>query len=344
MWNLRWQACFLTMPREIRASALAYVLLASLGLALAAYGQQERALTVAAASESNGSSSDINLSPLKISVNSNLVVVPVTVTDGKGHLVNGLQKEHFTLYEDKVQQPITHFASEDAPVSIGFVVDTSDSMRPRLQKAREAVAALLNNANSQDEFFLVQFNDSAQLLLDPTTETDKIRKHVARMEASGGTALLDGVAVGLQVMRHARHIRKAIILISDGEDNASHYFVQEIRKAVRQENVLIYAIGLGDSSVDSQEFPPRRLTGAALLNDIAEQTGGCLFRVRKIAQLPAVAAKISTWLRSQYVLAYTPSNAGEKAGYRRISVKITKPKGFPRLHAFWRLGYYAPSL
>ena len=334
------------MAQEIRASAFArHVFLAGLGLALAAYGQQERALTVAAGSESNASTSDINRSPVTISINSNLVVVPVTVTDGKGRLVNGLQKEQFTLYEDKVQQPITQFASEDAPVSIGFVIDTSDSMRPRLQKAREAlVAALLDNANSQDDFFVVQFNDRAQLLFDPTTQTDEIRKYVAMMEASGGTALLDGVAVALHELKNAQHIRKAIVLISDGEDNASHYFAREIKEAARQADVLIYAIGLGDSTVYSQNFPPRRLTGAALLNDIAKQTGGRLFEVGKIEQLPAVGAKISTWLRSQYVLAYTPSNADGRVGYHNIQVKITRPKGFPRLHAFWRLGYYTPSL
>ena len=343
MWNVR-QAPFLTVAQEIRTSAFAHVFLASLGLALAAYGQQERALTVAAGSESNASTSDTNRSPVTISINSNLVVVPVTVTDGKGRLVNGLQKEQFTLYEDKVQQPITQFASEDAPVSIGFVIDTSGSMRPRLQKAREAVAALLDNANSRDDFFVVQFNDRAQLLFHPTTQTDEIRKHVAMMEASGGTALLDGVAVALHELKNAQHIRKAIVLISDGEDNASHYFAREIKEAARQADVLIYAIGLGDSSVYSQNFPPRGPTGAALLNDIAKQTGGCLFEVGKIEQLPAVGAKISTWLRSQYVLAYTPSNADGRAGYHNIQVKITRPKGFPRLHAFWRLGYYTPSL
>jgi len=326
---------------EIRVSALMCFLLASLSLVLVADGQQESALT--AGSGSNASTSDVTSSSIKIRVNSSLVVVPVTVTDGKGRVVNGLRKEHFALYEDKVEQSITHFAPEDAPVSIGLVVDTSDSMRPRIRKAREAAAALLDNANRQDEFFLVQFSNIAQVLSNLTTQTEEIREHLEMMQVSGGTALLDAVAVALYEMRNAHHTRKAIIIISDGDDNASHYLVKELREAVRQADVLIYAIGLGASNLDPQRFPPERLTGAALLDNIATQTGGCLFEVRKLEQLPGIAAKISTWLRSQYVLAYTPSSVGGNAGYHRIQVKVTKPNGFPKLHALWRLGYYTPA-
>src|SRR5262249_57920639 len=125
--------------------------------------------------ESNaGVSSDAGRSVTKISVTSDLVVIPVTVTDGKGRVVNGLQKEHFTLYEDKVEQAIAQFAAEDAPVSIGLVFDSSGSMGPKLQKAREAVAALLNNANPEDEFFLVQFNQRAELVVGLTTQSEEI--------------------------------------------------------------------------------------------------------------------------------------------------------------------------
>ncbi len=340
MWNVRWPAWVVTVAHATRGRGLACVFLASLGLA--SYGQQENALILSGGAESNTSARDKSSTPIKIRVDSNLVVVPVTVTDGKGRIVNGLQKEHFALYEDKVEQPISHFTSEDAAVSIGLVFDASGSMAPRLHKAREAVATLLNNTNREDELFLVQFNNTAQLLVDFTTQTEEIRRHVESMQAGGGTALLDGVNLALQQMTNAHHIRKAIIIVSDGEDNASHYFVREIQAAVRRADVLIYAIGLGDSSVHSQDFRTQRPTGAALLNEIATETGGCLFQVGKLAQLPSIASKISTWLRSQYVLAYVPSNDG-KAGYRHIQVKITKPKGFPSLHAFWRLGYYPPA-
>ena len=294
--------------------------------------------------ESNaGVSSDAGRSVTKISVTSDLVVIPVTVTDGKGRVVNGLQKEHFTLYEDKVEQAIAQFAAEDAPVSIGLVFDSSGSMGPKLQKAREAVAALLNNANPEDEFFLVQFNQRAELVVGMTTHNEEIRNRAASVYASGSTALLDAVTLALNEMKKAGHSRKAIIIISDGEDNSSHCSVNELKEAVRAADVLIYAIGIPDSIASSQVWPPPGPTGSALLSEIAKQTGGRLFEVTRLKQLPEIAAKISAWLRNQYVLAYTPNNPEKNGGYHRIQVKIDKPKGFPRLHAFWRLGYYSPG-
>jgi VWFA-related protein len=271
------------------------------------------------------------------------VVIPVTVTDRKGHAVDGLQKEHFALYEDKVEQQITHFASEDAPVSIGLVFDTSDSMAPKLEKAREAVAALLNNTNPEDEFFLVQFSDHAQLVVNLTKQTEEIRRQVAMLKIGGSTALLDGVTVALHEMRNARHNRKAIIIVSDGEDNASHCSLRDLKEEVRGGDVLIYAIGIDGSSGSSLGWPPPRLTGSALLDEVATQTGGRLFEVNRLKQLPGITSKISEWLRKQYVLAYAPSNTHKNTGYRHVQVRITRTSGFPQLHAFWRLGYYPPA-
>jgi Ca-activated chloride channel homolog len=278
-----------------------------------------------------------------IRVNSELVVIPVTVTDGSGRSVTGLQRENFELYEDNVKQEITQFASEDNPVSIGFVFDTSGSMRPRIQKAREAVAALLNDANPKDEFFLVQFSSRAQLLAGLTTRTDEIWQQVSGMETGGATALLDAVELALNEMKSAQYTRKAIVIISDGDDNASRYSLHELKAAVRESDVLIYSLGIGASDAYMPGWFPQSPTGSALLNEIARQTGGRLFEIHRLKELPGVASKISEWLRHQYVLAFKPSQAGKIGGYRHIQVKITKPDGFPRLHAVWRLGYYAPA-
>jgi Ca-activated chloride channel family protein len=278
-----------------------------------------------------------------IHVNSDLVVIPVTVTDHKGRIVGGLQKEHFALYEDKVEQAITHFASEEAPVSIILVLDTSDSMRPKLAKAREAVAALLDNANPRDEFSLVEFSQVARLAVKFTTKAEEVRDRLAVVQTGGGTALLDAVKVALDEMKNACHTRKAIIIISDGEDNASHYSVAELRNAVRQADTLVYAIGMIDWEPYSQAGTAQRLTGSALLDEIAKQTGGRLFQVSGLKQLPAIAAKIGAWLRNQYILAYAPSSQQKNGRYHRIQVKITRPDGFPRLRGYWRLGYYTPA-
>jgi hypothetical protein len=183
-------------------------------------------LAVCQHSENDSASIEASAISPQIHVNSDLVVVPVTVTDRKGRIVNGLQKEHFALYEDKVEQAITHFATEDTPVSISFVLDTSDSMQPKLAKAREAAAALLHNANPEDEFSLVEFNNFARLTVSFTTKVEKIRNRLAVVETGGGTALLDAVRVALNEMKNAHHTRKAIVIVSDGEDNASHCAMQ----------------------------------------------------------------------------------------------------------------------
>ena len=304
--------------------------------------QSEDALVIRARSDAVPSSEASADSP-QIHVNSDLVVVPVTVTDHKGRIVNGLQKKHFAVYEDKVEQAITQFASEDAPVSISLVLDTSDSMHPKLAKAREAAAALLQNANPEDEFSLVEFNHVARLAVSFTMKVGEIRNRLAVVETGGGTALLDAVRVALNEMKNARHTRKAIVIVSDGEDNASHCSISELRDAVREADVLVYAIGIIDRDDYSQTWPSQSPLGSALLNEIAKQSGGKLFQVSGLKELPQIGFKIDTWLRNQYILAYAPTSQEKSSRYHRIEVRITRPEGFPRLRAHWRLGYYTPA-
>jgi VWFA-related protein len=322
-----------TCIRGFVARSVACILLSSLGAAVCGEPQDK---TGTASREAYPSSATIL-------VHSDLVQIPVTVLDGSGRVVPGLEKEHFTLFEDKVQQTITHFAAEDAPASIGLVFDTSDSMGPRMNRAHEAVEALLKSANPADEFFLVQFSSHAILAAGMTNHSEEIERKVAMTQVGGSTALLDAVALAMDEMKNAQYLRKAIVIISDGDDNSSRCSVNELKKIVREGDVLIYAIGITDDFDFSLNRPAYKLTGPALLNEIATQTGGRLFEVRKLKQLPDIAAKISGWLRNQYVLGYASENQQRDGQYRRVQVKLTRPKGFPRLHAFWRLGYYAPN-
>ncbi len=278
-----------------------------------------------------------------IAVHSDLVLIPVTVTDRSGKVVSGLEKEHFTVFENSRPQEITHFAAEDAPASIGIVFDASDSMEPRLQKAREMVKVLLGQSNRDDEFFFVRFSTEARVTVPMTSRREAIQDQVERMRLGGTTALLDAVRVAIDEMQqHAKYTRKALILISDGEDNASHSKVSDLKSAVKQQDILIYAIGITDTPAYSYAAtsPP---TGAELLNEIASHTGGRLFEVNKLKQLPDIAAKICGWLRNQYVLGYVPNDSARDGSYRTVQLKIARPKGFPRLHAVWRKGYYAPK-
>ena len=276
-----------------------------------------------------------------IRVDSTLVLVPVSVTDPLNRFVTGLEQKHFRVFEDKVEQEISQFSSEDAPLSIGIVFDTSGSMGSKLQKSRLAVAQFLRTANPDDEFFLVQFNERPQLVLPFTRNTEEIQNRLTFTQSRGRTALLDGIYLAMNQMRKAHNPRKAILIISDGGDNSSRYTESEIKNSVREADVQIYAIGIYDP-IGSRRTA-EELSGPSLLTEVAEQTGGRMFPVENLNELPDIAAKIGIELRNQYVLGYRPTNGERDGKYRHISVKLVQPRGLPPLKAFYRLGYYAPS-
>jgi VWFA-related protein len=314
---------------------LAWALVSTLTLA----SGQQPASNAGSATESQ----KVYRSDAVISVDSDLVLIPVTVTDHSGKSVSGLEKEHFRLFEDSTEQQITHFIAEDVPASVGIVFDTSGSMQSKFGKAFEAVNTLLNNANPDDEFFFVRFSSEARLAVPFTSSLDNIRFQMGRLHATGTTAVLDAVRLALDEMRHARHTRKALVIISDGEDNASHWTVDQLRTAVKERDILIYAIGIGSLPGERSECLPGSRCGFSLLSEIASQSGGRLFEVKKLQQLPEIAATIGGWLRHQYVLGYVPSRAEKDGTFRRIQLKVARPKGYPRLNAVWRQGYYAPK-
>lgn len=277
-----------------------------------------------------------------IRVDSTLVLIPCAVTDPMSRFVTGLDKENFKIYEDKVEQQITQFSSEDAPLSVGIVFDTSGSMGSKLQKSRQAVAQFMKTANPEDEFFLIQFNDRPEMVVPFTTDTEEIQNRLTFVQSKGRTALLDGVYMAMNQMKKARNPRKAILIISDGGDNSSRYTESEVKNAVREADVQIYAIGIFEP-LASRGRTPEELSGPALLAEITEQTGGRHFAVDNLAELPDVAAKIGIELRNQYVLGYSPKNAARDGKYRRVQVKLVKTAGLPQLKPIFRTGYYAPT-
>jgi VWFA-related protein len=277
-----------------------------------------------------------------IRVEKQLVLINVTVTDPLNRFVTGLEKQHFRLFEDKVEQTITQFSSEDAPISIGLVFDTSGSMGPKLQKSREAAAEFFKTANPSDEFFLVQFNDRPELTVPFTTDTDKLQSTLTFTQSKGRTALLDSVYLAMHEMKKAHNPRKALLIISDGGDNSSRYTETEIKNAVREADVQIFAIGIFES-LANRGRTPEEAAGPGLLNELAEQTGGREYPVENVAELPDIAAKIGTELRNEYILGYTPKNQERDGKYRRVQVKLNQPRGLPPLKAYFRLGYYAPT-
>ena len=275
-------------------------------------------------------------------IDSTLVLIPVTVTDPMNRFVTGLDRENFKLFEDKKEQAITQFSSEDAPLSIGVIFDCSGSMGRKLEKSRLAVAQFFKTANPEDEFFLVQFNDSADLIQSFTRDLEEIQNRLAFTASKGRTALIDGIYLGLHEMKKAHNARKALLIISDGGDNSSRYTEGEIRNLVKEADVQIYAIGVYEP-VASRSRTPEEASGQGLLTDIAEMTGGRQYPVDNINELPDIAAKIGVELRNQYVLGYRPQNQERDGKYRKVQVKLIQPRGLPTLRPFYKLGYYAPS-
>src|ERR1017187_427455 len=274
-----------------------------------------------------------------IRMNVDLVLVPVTVTDPMNRLVTGLEKEDFQVYENNKEQPIRTFAAEDAPVSIGIIFDLSGSMSSKLIPARESILQFIKTANPQDEFFVIGFNDRPELIEDFTSSVEDIQARLATVRSGHRTALLDAIYYGVAKMKNATHERKAILVVSDGGDNRSRYTEGEVRAQVRESDVEIYAIGI----FDAYAATPEERTGPQLLNDLAEETGGRLFRVDDISEMGDIAEKISTELRNQYVIGYRPKNLTRDGKWRKVKVKVNPPQGLPPLTIHARTGYYAPS-
>jgi Ca-activated chloride channel homolog len=276
-----------------------------------------------------------------IRIDSNLALINVTVTDALNRLITGLGKDNFRIFEDNVEQQITQFATEDTPVSVGLIFDTSDSMRSKLGRSRRALVQFLKTANRDDEFFLVEFSDRPELATGFTPSPDEIESKLSFIPAKGRTALLDGVVLALNNMANAQKPRKALVIISDGGDNNSRYSAGEIRRRVSEADVQVYALGIL-TPVAPRIRPPDERLGAQLLSDLAEESGGYYIPVENPKELPEAATKLGTRLRSQYILGYSPMNQERDGKYRHVRVKLVQPPELPPLHAYWRMGYYAP--
>jgi Ca-activated chloride channel family protein len=271
-----------------------------------------------------------------------LALINVTVTDPYNRLVAGLDPDNFRVFEDNVEQELVTFSSEDVPISIGVIFDCSGSMSNKIGKAREAAVEFLRTANPDDEFFLVGFNDHAELTSPFTNSVEDLQSRMMLTAPKGRTALLDAIYLGLTQMRDAHSGKRALLILSDGGDNHSRYSERDIRRLVKEADTQLYAIGIFDP-ISFRGRTPEELNGPSLLSELTELTGGRVFGVENISDLPDVAAKIGLELRNQYVLGYRPSNKVHNARWRKIKIKLRMPKGLPLLSVYAKTGYYAPS-
>ena len=271
-----------------------------------------------------------------------LALVNVTVTDPYNRLVTGLEMENFRVFEDNAEQEVVTFSAEDVPISIGVIFDFSGSMANKVGKAREAAVQFFKTANPQDEFFLVSFNERAELTSAFTNSVEDLQSSLMLTSAKGRTALLDAIYLGLSQMRGAHNGKRALLILSDGGDNHSRYNESDIKRLVKEADTQLYAVGIFDA-LGYRNRTPEELNGPSLLSEITEMTGGRVFSVEKLEDLPDIASKIGMELRNQYVLGYRPSNKAHDARWRKIKIKLRAPRGLPPLNVYAKTGYYAPS-
>jgi len=281
-----------------------------------------------------GMSADVGDQP-PISVRSNLVVLPVNVTDGQGNFIADLGKDNFRVYEEKRAQTLTLFQQGDSPVSVGLLVDHSGSMEPKLANVVTAVTAFAHSGNPEDEMFVVDFNDSAVVESvgeKPfTSDAVDLEKAITAISARGRTALYDAVAQGLGHLQLAHRQKKALIIISDGGDNGSRYDYAQILAYARESQVVIYSIGLLDES--GKEENPK------ILKQLSKDTGGLSFFPESSESVLKASVRIAKDLREQYVLGFVPE-APSTSSFRKIQVSVIAPQR-GALHVRTRPGYYS---
>jgi VWFA-related protein len=273
-----------------------------------------------------------------ISKEIDLVVLPVTVTDSKGQVVSGLAEGNFQVFDDGQAQTIAQFSHDDVSLTVGLVVDDSGSMRQNRSEVATASTAFLRSSNPQDQIFVVNFNEVASLGLPPdlpfTTDIGQLEEAVRRGPISGQTALYDAVHLGMVHLESGTRDKKALVIISDGGDNASQHTFSQIQAMALHDNVLIYAIGI--ISDLASDINPQ------LLRKLAKNTGGKAYFPTSAADLPGICQEIARDLREQYTLAYDPSNGQEPGKYHQIRVAVNA-RGRGKLTARTRTGYFTPG-
>ncbi len=266
-----------------------------------------------------------------------LVVLPVSVTDHKGRTVGGLTADDFQVFDDGQRQKIAQFSHDDVPLTVGLVVDDSDSMLPNRPEVVTASSDFLRSSNPGDQVFVVNFNEVASLGLPPgipfTSDVQSLENAVLHGPTRGRTALYDAAYLGLEHLESGTQNKKALVIISDGGDNASHHDFQQILNLAQHDNVLIYTVGI--VSEDESDVNPRRL------RKLARDTGGQAFFPTAASDVPGICQEIARDLREQYTLAYVPSSGLEGGKYHAVRVTVRAP-GRGKLIARTRAGYYDP--
>lgn len=276
----------------------------------------------------------------RIKLDVSLVVLHTTVQNDRGKFVDGLSKDAFRVYEDKVEQKLSIFKREDIPVSMGLVIDNSGSMRDKRPRVNEAALTLVQNSNPQDEAFVVNFNDDFYLDLDKdfSSSIPELKEALERIDARGSTALYDAIIGSLDHLKKGKKEKKVLLIVTDGEDNTSRNSLEKTLREIQKTDTVIYTIGLLE-----QESKKNAKNAKKALIAIAQASGGVAYFPENVGDVHEICEQVAHDIRHQYTLAYYPSNTARDGSFRTVHVDVIPPRGTGKLVARTRNGYYAPS-
>lgn len=280
----------------------------------------------------------------RIRSNVDLVVLHASVLDLRGHVVTDLPKGAFRVFENKIEQELSVFRREDLPVTVGLVIDNSGSMREKRDKVNSAALTFVKTSNPADEVFVVNFNDDYFLDLekDFTNNVDELKEALERIDSRGSTALYDAVIGSLDHSKKGTKDKKVLLVISDGEDTASRggskSALQRAIMEAQKSEAVIYTIGLLGSEKKAEA---RRAREA--MKQLAGATGGQAFFPEGLEDVEPICAQIANDIRSQYTLAYYPTNASRDGSFRAVQVQVNPPRNRGKLNVRHRTGYFAPK-
>ncbi len=275
-----------------------------------------------------------------IKVDVNLVVLHTTVLDDRGRFADGLKQEEFRVFEDKVEQKLAVFKREDIPVSFGLVIDNSGSMRDKRERVNAAALIFVRTSNPADEGFVVNFNDDYYLDMDKdfTSNISDMKEALERIDSRGSTALYDAVVGSLDHLKKGTRDKKVLLVVTDGEDNASRKTFEQTLEEAQKSDAVIYSVGLL-----SQESKKNAKRARKKLQELSQATGGLAFFPENLEDVENICTQIAHDIRNQYTLAYYPSNTRRDGTFRAVNVTVTPLHGHGKLSVRTRTGYYAPA-
>lgn len=244
-----------------------------------------------------------------------------------------------SIIDNNKEQEVTYFSDSDAPVSVGILFDVSGSMSgDKIKKAKTALQRFISSSHPSDEYFLIAFNSRAELLLDRTRDADAVLQKLQLVQPARNTALYDAVYLGLERVTRGTHQKRALLIISDGQDNSSRYNFGEVRRLMKESDVVTYAVGILDRGDSGSQVG---MQGQAFLDELASVSGGKSFYPNGAAEMDEIFERIALELRHQYSIGYTPTDFQPDGKWRKVKVKVKPPRGLPRLSVRGREGYYA---